>query len=102
MTDAFNAYVFSDNVVLGDWCQPLPDPELYTQGGSWLVKVIDKAQNKELSADDTNYLIGKRLNAWTSELDSATGNEIKTDGLTDDIQEWAIERATKYIQNYKG
>jgi hypothetical protein len=102
MTAAFNNYVFSDNVTVGDWCQPLPDPDLYTQGGSWLVEVIDKAQNKELTTDDTNYLIGKRLDAWTSDVKSATGNEIKTDALTEDIQQWTIERADKYIQNYKG
>jgi hypothetical protein len=101
MTAGFNGYVFSDNVVLGDWSQPILDTELWTQGGSWLVKVVDKAENKALSADDRDYLIGKRFDAWTGTLDTASA-DINTDGLTDKLQQFAIDHATKFVQKYQG
>jgi hypothetical protein len=97
MSEVFDEYVFSDNVVMGDWSQPIADDSLWTQGGSWLVKVVDKAENKALSQEDRDYLIGKRLNAWISNLQSASGNNINTDKFTPDIQQWAIQRVSKYI-----
>jgi hypothetical protein len=101
MTDAFNNYVFSDNVVVGEWSQPIVDEDLWTKGGSWLVKVVDKAEDRALSPEDRDYLIGKRFNDWYSSLDSSAAN-INTDGLTDELQQFAIDRATKFVQKYQG
>jgi hypothetical protein len=101
MTTAFNNYVFSDNVVLGDWSQPIVDKELWTQGGAWLVKVVDKAENKPITTDDRNYLIGKRFDNWYATLDPASA-DINTDGLTDKLKQFAIDRVNKYIQKRQG
>ncbi len=84
------------------WSQPIRDDSLWTQGGSWLVKVIDKANNKALTQEDRDYLIGKRLDSWASNLQANPDNKINTDALTDDIQQFAIDRATKYLQKYQG
>jgi hypothetical protein len=102
MTEVFDEYVFSDNVVVGDWSQPIADDSLWTQGGAWLVKIIDKAENKPLSEDDRDYLINKRFNAWVSDLQSAPGNDINTAELTAEVQQWAIDRVNKYLQKIQG
>lgn len=102
MSDVFDAYAFSDNVVVGDWSQPIADDSLWTQGGSWLVKVVDKADNKPLTQEDHDYLVGKRLNAWISDLQSGSANSINTDGFTPEVQQWAIDRVNRYLLKLPG
>jgi hypothetical protein len=100
MTDAFNNYVFSDNVVLGVWSQPIPDTDLWTQGGAWLVRVVNKAANMDLTQDDRDYLENKLFNAWYQAIDTSTG-DVNVDGLTDKLQQFAIDRASNFILDYK-
>jgi parvulin-like peptidyl-prolyl isomerase len=101
MTDAFNNYVFSDNVVIGGWSQPIVDTDLWTQGGSWLVKVLDKEVNRDLSSEDRGYLIDKRYDAWYNQLDTSTA-DINTEGLSNELEQLAIDRANKYLQDFQG
>jgi hypothetical protein len=98
MPQAFNDYVFSDNVVLGDWSQPILDSSLYTKGGFWLVKVRFRGDNKLLSSEDRNYLVGKLINDWAAGLES--GAVVNFDGLSEELQELAVERATRFVQDY--
>jgi hypothetical protein len=63
--------------------------------------VVDKAENKPISTDDRNYLIGKRFNDWYNALDPTSAN-VSTDGLTDKLRQFAIDRATKYVQKFQG
>jgi parvulin-like peptidyl-prolyl isomerase len=102
MTPEFNGYVFSDNVVVGKWSQPIVDNGLWTQGGAWLVRVLDRAENKTISAEDRDYLINKRFDKWLTDLTTSSTGAINTDGLTNEVQEWAIDRVTKFMEGYQG
>ncbi len=102
MTDYFNGYVFSDNVVLREWSDPIVDEVLWTKGGSWIVKVVDKADDRGISDEDREYLIGKRSDEWNAELDAASAGAYSTDGLTDDLRQLAIDRVTEFIEERQG
>jgi parvulin-like peptidyl-prolyl isomerase len=101
MTEDFNNYVFSDNATVGEWSQPIVDDTLWTQGGSWLVKLLDREDGRALTEEDRNYLIGKRFDAWFADLETASAGAVNTDGLTDDVQQWAIDRTAKFLEKYQ-
>jgi parvulin-like peptidyl-prolyl isomerase len=100
MPDVFSSYAFSDNAVLGRWSEPIPDTTLWTQGGYWLVKVVDKADDRALSDEDRSYLIGKRFDAWYADLDATAAGAVKTDALTPEVTQWAVDRANRFLENY--
>jgi len=102
MPDVFNNYAFSDNVVLGQWSEPLIDSTLWTQGGFWIVKVVDKADGRALSDEDRNYLIGKRFDAWYADVQARSADAVKTDALTEEVTQWAIDRVSKLLEEKQG
>jgi parvulin-like peptidyl-prolyl isomerase len=102
MPAVFNSYAFSDNAVLGQWSQPIIDNTLWTQGGFWIVKVVDKADGRALSDEDRNYLIGKRYDAWYADLEAKSTDAVKTDALTPEVTQWAIDRVNKLLGEKQG
>jgi hypothetical protein len=101
MTEDFNNYVFESNIVLGKWSPPIVDETLWTQGGSWLVGVVDRADDRALSSEDREYLIGKRYDEWATDLDAIASSAVNTEGLTEEVQQWAIERVTRFLEKYQ-
>ncbi len=74
--------------------QPIRDDTEVTTGGYWLLKVLDKEDSKQISDDDRNLLKSKALDEWVFSLWDDPGNEVDS-YLTDEMREWAIEKATK-------
>jgi parvulin-like peptidyl-prolyl isomerase len=90
---AFDGYVFDPNTELGIWSDPIQDTIFATQGGYWLVQVIDKQINTKLSDDDRSSLIDQAYDDWINDLYTQYSAKVDISGLTDDIRAWAIARA---------
>lgn len=93
ISDAFNGYVFNPEVEIGVWSEPIQDDTYWTQGGYWLVKVIDKDDDREISTEDRDYLVNKLYNDWVSQLWLEYAAEIDETNLTPEIKQWAIQQA---------
>jgi hypothetical protein len=74
--------------------EPIRDDTEVTTGGYWLLKVLDKEDNKQISDDDRNLLKAKALDEWVLSLWYEYGNEVNS-YLTDEMREWAIAKATE-------
>jgi parvulin-like peptidyl-prolyl isomerase len=92
VSTAFDGYVFDPNTELGKWSDPIPDT-LSTQGGYWLVKVVEKEIDAKLTDTDRSSLIDMAYSDWLDELSTQHASDIDQSGLTSDIREWAIARA---------
>jgi parvulin-like peptidyl-prolyl isomerase len=99
VSDPFNQYVFDLSTELGKWSQPIRDDTFYyTKGGFWIVQVVNKEENKELTTDDRDTLIGNLYTKWTSSIvDTATPYTVNN--ITSELLSWAIEKATAILQS---
>ena len=98
ISKAFDGYVFDPVTEIGKWSNPIHDDIFYTQGGCWLVKVVEKENNRKLSDDDRKSLIQKAYDEWFNQLWTNYAVDIDTSGLTEEIRLWAVERANKEMQ----
>jgi parvulin-like peptidyl-prolyl isomerase len=101
LSEAFDGYVFDPSTPLGQWSDPIVDT-LSTQGGYWVVQVVEKDINSKLSDDDRSSLISKAYSAWYNQLYSERAADIDMSGLTSDIRDWAIARAEKALAQAGG
>jgi foldase protein PrsA len=76
--------------------QPIKDEAVTTKGGYWLVKVLEKEDNRQIEEDDRDIFKAKVLDEWVSSLWDNPGNVIES-YLDDEKKAWAIEQATKNI-----
>jgi len=90
---AFAAWVDIFELETGVISEPIRDDTQAITGGYWLLKVLDKEDNKQISADDRSLLKANALNEWVLALWYDSGNEVNS-YLTDEMREWAIARAT--------
>jgi hypothetical protein len=102
VTTDFDAYVFGPNVTMGEWSNPVSDNTLWSRGGSWLVKVNDKQADRQISTDDRNALINKAYDDWTSSLWQEVSTDVDISGLTDQLSQWATDRALKELGTSQG
>ena len=96
ISDIFNGYVFSPTTEIGKWSQPLRDNAYYTKGGDWLVQIADKEENRELTMEDRNILIDKLYTEWSTKIWTES-LPLFINNLTDDLKQWAIDRASKQL-----
>jgi parvulin-like peptidyl-prolyl isomerase len=94
-TKAFNDYVFNPDTATGVWSAPIRETELWTPGSTWLVKVIERDDNRKVTDEDRNTLISKAFNDWFSGLSADPNLKINNDLLTDKLQQWVLSRASK-------
>jgi len=91
MCPAFDEFAFDAEIELGMLSEPIRDDTVITKGGYWLLKVMDKDDNRLIEDEDRDLLKNKALNEWVSGLwDNA---EIDDSYLDDEKKWWAIERA---------
>lgn len=102
ISDVFNGYVVSPKTELGKWSNPIREGSYWTKGGAWLVKVVDKDNDRKLSTEDRNTLINKAYDDWISGLWLQAAADINNSGLTGELKTWAIDRAIKELQKTKG
>ncbi len=91
---AFDDFAF--NSELGTLSEPIRDDTAWTKGGYWLVKVLDKEDNKKILDDDRDLLKSKALNDWVSSLLDDPENKVEN-YLDEDKKSWAISRAIKEL-----
>ena len=95
LSPAFDEFVFDPEVELGTLSQPVPDEAARTKGGYWLLRVLDKDDNREISYDDREWLKAVALNEWVTSLWYEPENEIDDSYLDYEKKVWAIDRATE-------
>jgi len=92
----FDAYVFDPATELGKWSDPISDTKFSTLAGYWLVKLVEKEDDRPLSDEDRQYLIDEAYNDWLTDLYLQYNPEIDISGLSG-VLTWAIERAKKEL-----
>ena len=73
--------------------EPIRDDVVVTTEGYWLLRVLDKDDNGEISNDDRDLLKSMALNEWFSALWDDPENEIDDSYLDDEKKAWAVEKA---------
>ncbi|MCD6453538.1 MAG: peptidylprolyl isomerase [Dehalococcoidales bacterium] len=84
---------FVADAELGSLSEPIEDDTITTQGGYWLVKVLDKDDNRQLSDDDRDTLKAQLLDDWVTSLWDNPDNKIES-YLDEDKVAWAIDKVT--------
>ena len=92
-TSTFDGFVFDSEVELGTLSQPIRDEGVMTEGGYWLLMVLDKDDSREIADDDRDSLKSKYLNEWISALWDNPENEVDDSYLDDEKEAWAVEKA---------
>ncbi|MCK4863199.1 MAG: peptidylprolyl isomerase, partial [Dehalococcoidales bacterium] len=100
--ETFDAYVFDPEVELGKWSEPLRDENYWSTGGYWLVEVVDREDDRKISSEDRNYLIEELFNEWASGLWADPDLVVDSSFLTEELNQWAIDRVSKDIQEAGG
>jgi len=96
VSDLFDVYAFGSSTQLGKWSDPIQDIKFSTQGGYWLVKLVEKEDDRPLSDEDRQYLIDEAYNDWLTDLHLQYNSEIDISGLSD-VLSWVIDRAKKEL-----
>lgn len=102
ISEAFDGYVFNPATELAKWSGPVKDTDFWTQGGAWVVQVVDKENNRELSAEDRSTILDKVYNDWLAQLKIMHSPEIDISGLTEEVRLWMVDRATRELQRSAG
>jgi parvulin-like peptidyl-prolyl isomerase len=89
---AFAAWADIFELETGAISEPIRDDTQVTTGGCWLLKVLDKEDNKQISDDDRDLLKTEALDEWVFSLWYDLGNEVNS-YLTDEMRQWAIAKA---------
>ena len=91
-TPAFDEAVFDANLESGMLSEPVKDEAVITEGGYWLLKVLDKDDNRRIEDADRDLLKTKALNDWLLALWDGMENVVNS-YLDDETKAWALERA---------
>ncbi|MCK4274636.1 MAG: peptidylprolyl isomerase [Dehalococcoidales bacterium] len=102
ISELFDAYVFSLGVELGKWSEPIRDDAYWTKGGYWLVEVVDKDDDRKLSSEDRTTLIQQLFDDWLNRVWGDPENDVDNSYLTEELGQWAIDRALKDMQEAEG
>jgi parvulin-like peptidyl-prolyl isomerase len=86
---AFDEFVFNPEVELDTLSQPIPDDTVSTEGGYWLLKVVDIDNNRQIMDDDRDFLKADALNKWVEGLFDDPKNKVVS-YLDDAKKQWAI------------
>ena len=95
ITPAFDEVVFDAKLEPGTLSEPVKDETTITKGGYWLLKVLDKADNRQIEDADRDLLKAKAFNDWLLALWDNPENEIDDSYLDDEKKAWAVDRALK-------
>ena len=70
-SDAFDAFVFADDMQLNTVSDVIKDTETKSKGGYWLYEVIERAV-QDISDTNMDYLIGDLMDEWMKTFDYDT------------------------------
>jgi parvulin-like peptidyl-prolyl isomerase len=83
---------FALNGAVDTLSEPVRDDTVTTTGGYWLIKLVEKDDNRQLSDDDRTYLKQKAFSDWVTSL-SANPLNVVNSYLNDSNRAWAISKA---------
>ena len=95
MSPALDEFVFNPDVETGTLSEPIRDDTVITQGGYWLIKVLDKDDDRQLESKDHDFLIAKAFDEWASLLWFDPSNDVDDSYLDSERKMWAIEQVMK-------
>lgn len=90
----FAAWTDAATMEIGQLSLPLRDFSETTTGGYWLVRVLEKEDNRELTDDDRTLLAGRATFDWITAVTNDTENNKIENFLTDELRQWVVEQAT--------
>lgn len=96
MGEVFDKFVYSPDTKAGALSEVIRDEAPTTQGGYWLIKVLEKADDRPIEDSDMTILKNKALNEWVASLWLAS-NEIDHSYLDNARKVWAILQALKAL-----
>ena len=91
-TDAVDAYVFSAEVQDVGVVGPIPDYGVTTEGGYWLINVIDNEIDRPLGAEDKGYLENNVYSDWAEQLFEEASESIDASFLSLETINWIMEK----------
>jgi parvulin-like peptidyl-prolyl isomerase len=91
MTEVFDGYVYDLENELGAVSMPLKDEERFTQGGYWLIQVVEKEDNRQLSEEDRETLINRLIVDWIESLVEDSSSEV-INYLDDEMSAFILQR----------
>ncbi len=91
---AFDEFVFDFELEMETLSEPLKDENVLTKGGYWLVKILDKDDNRKLDDSDRELLKAKAFDEWISSLWDDPENKVES-YLDAEKKAWAVERASR-------
>ncbi|MFH1652415.1 MAG: peptidylprolyl isomerase [Chloroflexota bacterium] len=90
----FNDYVFGGEMALDVVSPALQDKTIATQGGYWLIKVVEKEDDREITREDRDLLKVQALDWWVAQLWTDPANQVESSLTTDQK-----DRAVKAVLN---
>lgn len=87
-------YAHSPDTEIGEISEPLPDNDILTKGGYWLIKVLDEDTDRRVDTEYREYLKAKALDEWAAALIDDKDNEI-VNYIDSEGKSWAIEQALR-------
>jgi hypothetical protein len=66
------------------------------------VQVLERDDNRAISQDDRSYLASKDFSDWVSGLSVDPNLDVDTSPLTQDLQQWAMNRLDKEYPQSQG
>jgi len=88
-TKAFDDYVFTGNVTVGEVSPPIRDETISTLGGYWLIRVVDKASEREIDTADRQILKMEAMEEWAAGLLTDPENQY-SNSLTEQQKDLAV------------
>jgi peptidyl-prolyl cis-trans isomerase SurA len=76
-TDTAAAFIFDTSIPLNTVSSPIKDTNVSTEGGFWLVKIA-AAENRPVSDEDRDSMIGLLFNDWLEGLKSDPATKIES------------------------
>ena len=95
MSQAVDEHIFNPETGLNVWSEPIRDETVWTQGGYWLIKVVDRDDDRPLESKDRDYLLNKAMNEWVASLWADPANEVDDSYLDEEKQKWAAEQVSR-------
>ena len=92
MGSAFDEFAFDPELELGTLSQPIKDDTVATEGGYWLIKVADAADDRPIDEADRDTLKSDTLSQWLAGLPDDPNNTVEN-LLDEEKKDWAIMHA---------
>jgi hypothetical protein len=93
LSPAVDEYIFNPEVEIGVWSEVIRDDTVSTKGAYWLIKVLDKDEDRQLEHEDRDFLLNEAFTEWVSLLWVDPSTMVDDSYLDSEMKQWAIEQA---------